>query len=108
MDGLAKEAMKEYNCEAYDAGCTQSVCVFLVWHRLCRILLLSADFRKLFRESNPDLVVGPGCFLGPTFKALLAPPCLSSNDGYESNADPVTAIYTESVGATTQAQFLLV
>ncbi len=25
--------------------------------------------------ANPDLVGGPGCFLGPAFKALLAPPC---------------------------------
>ncbi len=29
VDGPAKEASKEYNCEAYDAGCTQNVCGFI-------------------------------------------------------------------------------
>ena len=30
--------------------------------------------RKRVRESDPDLVAGPGCFLGPAFKALPVPP----------------------------------
>ncbi len=30
--------------------------------------------RALFRESNPDLVAGLGCFLRPAFQALPAPP----------------------------------
>ncbi len=28
-DGPATDVMKEYDCGAYDAGCAQSVCVFL-------------------------------------------------------------------------------
>ena len=33
MDGPYKEAMKEYDCEAYEAGCTQSVSgfIFQMW-----------------------------------------------------------------------------
>ena len=49
-------------------------------------------FRKPVRESNPDLVAGPGCFLGPAFKALLAPPRQPRRCVSWSDADPVIAI----------------
>ncbi len=53
------------------------------------------DAWKRDRESNKDLVAGPDCFLGPTFKELPVPPNspMSPRRGVSwSDADQVIAI----------------
>ncbi len=47
---------------------------------------------KQVRESDPDPVADPGCFLGPAFKALSVPPNSPTSGVSSSDADPVIAI----------------